>query len=71
MASMIFFIQVLNSNFIEICSVGDNKRSVLCMCYNTVTDELITSGLDGVKVNNIRIWVAFHDTRIIILGILS
>ena len=44
------FKQVLNRDFLEICSVSADLRSVLFMLFNPAGDELITGGVGGTKV---------------------
>ena len=46
----IVFLQVLNREFEETCSVDSDLRSVLFMLFNPVKDELITGGVGGLKV---------------------
>lgn len=41
---------MLNRDFEEICTAGEIVRSILCMIYNSVNDELITCDIEGVKV---------------------
>ena len=41
---------VLNKDFDEVTKAGDGLRSILCMMYNPLSDELITCGIDGMKV---------------------
>lgn len=46
-----FVNQVFNLNFHEVFSVISDMNSVLCMVFNSVTDELITGGTGGIKVS--------------------
>ena len=41
---------MFNLNFHEVFSVISDMNSVLCMVFNSVTDELITGGTGGIKV---------------------
>ncbi len=41
---------MFNLNFHEVFSVVSDMNSVLCMVFNSVTDELITGGTGGIKV---------------------
>ena len=43
--------KVFNLNFHEVFSVISDMNSVLCMVFNSVTDELITGGTGGIKVS--------------------
>jgi len=43
-------IAVFNSNFDEVSRANKTSRTILCMVYNPVTDELLTSAVDGIKV---------------------
>ena len=42
---------MFNLNFHEVFSVTSDMNSVLCMVFNSVTDELITGGTGGIKVS--------------------
>ena len=42
---------MFNINFHEVFSVTSDMNSVLCMVFNSVTDELITGGTGGIKVS--------------------
>ena len=43
--------KVFNLNFHEVFSVISDMNSVLCMVFNSVTDELITGGTGGIRVS--------------------
>ena len=49
---MVFLLlhKVFNLNFHEVFSVISDMNSVLCMVFNSVTDELITGGTGGIRV---------------------
>ncbi|XP_060076269.1 uncharacterized protein LOC132555908 [Ylistrum balloti] len=49
-----FSLKVLNRDFDETCHVSAGLRSVLFMVFNSVTDELITGGVDGTKIWSFR-----------------
>ncbi|XP_021350983.1 uncharacterized protein LOC110448841 isoform X2 [Mizuhopecten yessoensis] len=49
-----FSLKVLNRDFDETCNVKAGLRSVLFMVFNSVTDELITGGVDGTKIWSFR-----------------
>ena len=42
--------KVLNREFQVIAKGNVNSRTVLCMIYNPVNDELLVSAIDGLKV---------------------
>ncbi|XP_028398309.1 uncharacterized protein LOC114521934 [Dendronephthya gigantea] len=44
-----YALKVFNLNFHEVFSVISDMNSVLCMVFNSVTDELITGGTGGIK----------------------
>ena len=46
-----FLHKVFNLNFHEVFSVISDMNSVLCMVFNSVTDELITGGTGGIRVS--------------------
>ena len=46
-----FWHKVFNLNFHEVFSVISDMNSVLCMVFNSVTDELITGGTGGIRVS--------------------
>ena len=43
--------KVFNLNFHEVFLVISDMNSVLCMVFNSVTDELITGGTGGIRVS--------------------
>ncbi|XP_046841279.1 uncharacterized protein LOC124435388 [Xenia sp. Carnegie-2017] len=44
-----YALKVFNTNFHEVFSVVSDMNSVLCMVFNSVTDELITGGTGGIR----------------------
>ncbi len=43
-------ISVFNHNFDEVSRANKSSRTILSMIYNPITDELLTSAVDGLKV---------------------
>ncbi|XP_070192502.1 uncharacterized protein [Littorina saxatilis] len=57
-----FSLKVLNRDFVETCSISADLRSVLFMLFNPLRDELITGGVQGIKV------YLFHQTSSTMIG---
>ena len=56
------YLQVLNRDFEETCSVDSDLRSVLYMLFNPVKDELITGGVGGIKVCFVLLCLCYFQT---------
>ena len=56
---LIFILKIIKSKkvfdreFDQVYRTSKTNRAILSMIYNPVTDELLTSAVDGLKVNNI------------------
>jgi hypothetical protein len=57
---------VLNREFQVIAKGNINSRTVLCMVYNPVNDELLISAIDGIKVEFEVLIVFFVFNKIIL-----